>query len=176
MELYFDLDKVNIDKALSETAIKAAWRRTLNKFARHISAKVAKTLAPQADVTQRAIKQRLKTFQRRNSGFAQVKLWLGLNPLAAHHVGTLRQLKGTGVKVRGHHLPKSFLAKGQNTGKTMAFERSTQSRYPIKISRIEWSESAEQAFQNAMLGAQPELMRRYQQELNYELLKATGQL
>ncbi len=171
MELYFDLKQGDMTAGLSEAALQAAWKRTLNKFSRHIASKMAKSIAPQADITQKAVKFRFRSFMKRNKGFTQGKLWLGLNPLAAHYVGALRQVKGRGVKVRGHSLPKSFIAKGNNNGKALALERVGGARYPIKVSTIEWSDRAEQAFQDAMLGSQPELLKRYLQEINYERIK-----
>lgn len=171
MELYFDLKQGDITAGLSEAALQAAWKRALSKFSRHIAAKVAKSIAPQADITQKSIKFRLKSFMKRNKGFTKGQLWLGLNPLAAHYVGALRQVKGRGVKVRGHSLPKSFIAKGKNSGKPLALERVGKARYPIKVTTIEWSDAAEQAFQDAILGSQPELLKRYLQEINYERIK-----
>lgn len=175
MDLLLSLDDMpEISKLLNEAAIKRAWTRTLSKSEKRIMSVTAKRIAPVADLPQKAIKTRLKAFRQLNDKLPSGKIWLGLNPISAHHAGALRNLKNQGLKVRKHHFKSGFFI--PKTGNKVGFERASQARYPIKVITIDWSDEAESAFAQAIEEVKPSILKTYQQELNYELLKATKQL
>lgn len=175
MDLWVQLDEMpELTNTLKPEAIKRAWQRTLDKSQKRIISATAKKIAPVTDLPQKAIKTRLKFFRKNNDALPAGKIWLGMNKIAAHHAGKLRALKRKGLRVRKHHFKSGFFI--PKTGNKIGFERTTQAKYPVKVLTIEWSDTAEQAFQSAISQVLPSIQTTYKQELNYEMLKATGKL
>ena len=79
---------------LSSAAMQAAWRRTLRKTAAWIKSQTSKEVSAATKIPQKVIKSRLYFFLRSaDTG----KVWLGLNPVEAHRIGTVTKT-GKGMR------------------------------------------------------------------------------
>ena len=71
---------------LSSAAMQSAWRRTLRKTAAWIKSQTGKEVSAATKIPQKVIRSRMYFFLRSaDTG----KVWLGLNPVEAHRLGTV---------------------------------------------------------------------------------------
>ncbi|WP_122793105.1 phage tail protein, partial [Burkholderia pseudomallei] len=77
-------------QGLSPSAMQAAWRRTLRKTAAWIKSQTAKEVSAATRIPQKTIRRRLYFFLRSaDTG----KVWLGLNPIEAHRLGSVAKTR-----------------------------------------------------------------------------------
>lgn len=165
---------MSILRNLGKPAMQRAWRRTLRKTSNWVKGQAAKAVSSKTKIPQKVLKSRIYFFLRDgNTG----KVWLGLNPLEAERLGKPRQTKSgvTVAKRRFNHAwvmkPSSKAAESKIGG---VFERVGKARNPFRRVKIDWSSEGEAAFKTVATAAQQRLIELLMQEVNYEILKAKG--
>ncbi len=100
---------LSVSGAVSEQKLRLARYRTLRKLEAWASTHIARDLSDIADAKLKSLRSRLKT--RVTQQGDKMSVWVGLNPIAAHRLGTARQTK-RGVSVRSHRFKSAFMYKG----------------------------------------------------------------
>ncbi|MCW5319632.1 phage tail protein [Verminephrobacter aporrectodeae subsp. tuberculatae] len=169
LKVEIDTQKVmGLLRGLPPSALQGAWRRTLRKTANWIKGQTAKAISGAARIPQKLIRRRLYFFLRSgNTG----KVWLGLNAIEAHRLGTPRQTR-RGVTVGRHRFEGAWMKK--KTGPEGVYRRKGRGRMPYEKVKYDWSGSGEDALKSAAARSEARLMTVLRQEVNYELQKAAG--
>jgi hypothetical protein len=172
-----DALKVEIDvgavtaalQGLSSSAMQAAWRRTLRKTAAWIKSQTGKEVSRGTQIPQRAIRQRLYFFMRSaDTG----KVWLGLNPVEAHRLGSVRETK-KGMRAGRFTFDGAWRqTKAKPDGPI--YQRTGKARTPFEVVTVDWSKTGDPAFRRAAKMCEARLMTILKQEVNYEIQKAIG--
>lgn len=162
---------------LGAQAVNRAFSRAVKKTSAWIITHTARRLAPALKIPVKVIKQRLMFYMRGVGG----KVFFGFNPLKLHRLGKVR---GIGAPARNGR-PKGGLAAGRHRArdgwqmpksigaKSPIFRRSGAPRKPIELSVLEWSAEAEAVFSQVASEAEARLLVIFQQEINFELQRAT---
>ncbi|WGS50846.1 phage tail protein [Paraburkholderia sp. D15] len=172
-----DALKVEIDTAqvtaalqgLSASAMQAAWRRTLRKTAAWIKSQTGKEVSKGTLIPQKVIRKRLYFFMRSaDTG----KVWLGLNPVEAHRLGSVRETK-KGIRAGRFTFDGAWRqTKAKPDGPI--YRRTGKSRTPFEVVTVDWSKTGDPAFRRAAQLCEERLMTILKQEVNYEIQKALG--
>ena len=172
-----DLLKVEIDvkgaldalAGLPPAAMQAAWRRTLRKTAGWITRQTAKEVAGVTGIPQKVLRQRMFFFLRSaDTG----KVWLGLNPIEAHRLGSVRATR-KGVRA-GRTLFEGAWRKTKAQPDGPIYRRIGKARTPFELVTVDWSQSGDPAFRRAARACEARLLVVLRQEVNYEIQKAIG--
>ncbi|WP_035552123.1 phage tail protein [Burkholderia sp. 9120] len=172
-----DALKVEIDvgavtaalQGLSPQAMQAAWRRTLRKTAAWIKTQTGKEVSKGTQIPQKAIRKRLYFFMRSaDTG----KVWLGLNPIEAHRLGSVRETK-KGMRAGRFTFDGAWRqTKAKPDG--ALYQRTGKARTPFEVVTVDWSKTGDPAFRRAARMCEERLMTILRQEVNYEIQKALG--
>lgn len=156
---------------LSSAAMQAAWRRTLRKTAAWIKSQTSKEVSAATKIPQKVIKSRLYFFLRSaDTG----KVWLGLNPVEAHRIGTVTK---TGKGMRAGRLTfEGAWRQTQAKPDGPLYRRAGKARTPFEMVTVDWSTSGDPAFRRAAQRCETRLMTILKQEANYEIQKAIGNM
>jgi hypothetical protein len=142
--------------------IKQAIKRTTLKGLQYAQKEAVKDLALAHGIAQKVLKARRRIAVRTD----QNKIWIGILPIAAIHLGKSRQTR-QGVSVGSRRYPGAFLTT-MASGHKGVFERVGRKRLPIR----EIAEPLDQAVA-VIDGVRTKLASRLpvllQQELNYEV-------
>lgn len=154
---------------LPASAMQAAWRRTLRKTANWIKVQTAKAVSKGTQIPQKVLKQRIYFFLRsKDSG----KVWLGLNPIEAERLGTVRQTR-KGVRA-GRFMFEGAWLMGKIAPNGPVYQRVGKERLPYNRVTFDWSGEGDKAFRNVAQLVGDRLMVILRQEVNYEIQKAFG--
>jgi hypothetical protein len=145
-----------------------AQKRAYRKLSTWLKRQVIKEVASAAGVTQKVIKSTLRYWLRQTD--AGIKVWIGTNPIAAHHLGTVRWTrKMSGARVGRRLFPDAWSWGPGSKTKTAVMIRSGASRLPIEVETLE----IHQAVSRRIDALEPEIGARFtklmQQEINYVL-------
>ncbi|MFM0427578.1 phage tail protein [Paraburkholderia aspalathi] len=172
-----DALKVEIDigevtaalRGLSPSAMQAAWRRTLRKTAAWIRSQTGKEVSRGTQIPQKVIRSRLYFFMRSaDTG----KVWLGLNPVEAHRLGSVRETN-KGVRAGRFSFDGAWRqTKAKPDGPI--YQRTGKARTPFEVVTVNWSKTGDPAFRRAAQICEARLMIILRQEVNYEIQKAIG--
>ena len=154
---------------LSSAAMQSAWRRTLRKTAAWIRSQAGKEVSAATKIPQKVIRSRMYFFLRSaDTG----KVWLGLNPVEAHRLGTV-----TGTR-KGMRAGRTTFEGAWRQTKAKPdgpiYRRTGKARTPFEIVTVDWSKSGDPAFRRAAQMCEARLMTILKQEVNYEIQKAMG--
>jgi len=150
--------------------VRRAITRALRKTARWVNARIARSVAQAANIPQKAVRARLSV----RVGKEEAMVWLGTNPIPAHRLGTVRwSRRMRGARAGRRLFPGSF-AWGPNPDKPLVWHRTGKSRLPIEKETVEIDPVAQEQARRLRMQALKRLREVLRQELNYELLKATG--
>ncbi|MEJ0003458.1 MAG: phage tail protein [Pararobbsia sp.] len=154
---------------LSAAAMQAAWRRTLRKTAAWIKSQTGKEVSAATKIPQKVVKRRLYFFLRSSDSG---KVWLGLNPIEAHRLGTVRRTS------KGMRAGRSTFGGAWRQTKLKPegplYRRTGKSRTPFEMVTVDWSQSGDSAFRKAAQRCEARLMTILEQEVHYEIQKAAG--
>lgn len=150
-------------------AMERARKRALRKLMTWLQRQVLREAAAAADVTQRSLRAALR--YRASLVDDGIDIWIGTNPIAAHHLGTVRwtrRMKGARVGRRSFAGTWSW-GPGSRTGSAV-MRRTGQERMPIERVDVEIHD----AIERRVLGMGQEISERFErlviQEMNYALL------
>lgn len=107
--------------------------RALNKTLRWVLKNVVRNISKEAKVAQKLIRQRVRAFKataRNRSG----RVWAGLDPIAAHRLGKVRQLKRGGVRAGRHKFNDAFIHTSSR-GNVTIFQRTGEAKRTTKRGR-----------------------------------------
>lgn len=170
IKIEIDLSQVKALAAnLTEKSAQEAWRRTLRKLGVWIKGQAAKSVSKETRIAQKLLRQRIYFFLR---SWSQGKVWLGLNPIEAHRLGTVRSTS-KGVTVGRHRFPGAWVMK-QRAPAGPVYERVGKERMPYRAVKYDWEKAGERAFREAARRAEVRLIEILRQEINYEIHKAIG--
>jgi len=160
-------DIVNVTGALhlSQAAVRAAARRAVQKTARSTQAESSRALSSELRVQQKLIRARLRLY-RTGDALTQ-KVWLGLNAVAAAHLGQPRRAAG-GTQVGRHFFKDAFPIARYGNG---VYRRVGKGRFPLELVKLDIQQTGDAVMNQAAARAEERLMRFLQQELRFELSK-----
>ena len=154
---------------IAEKAVKAAEIRAINKTLRWLNAQVKRGLAGELGLAQTKIKNRLFV-DRASKDSMKGKFWLGAYSIALAKFGQGRSV-GTGYRVKDKYVEGGFRAK-MKSGHEGIFARTTAQRLPLRESKVSIQKTAESVLDRLFVRAEAELLKRFKQELNFEMHKA----
>jgi hypothetical protein len=158
-------------EGLSAAAMQAAWRRTLRKTAAWIKSQTGKEVSGATRIPQKVIKSRMYFFLRSaDTG----KVWLGLNPVEAHRLGTVAKTR-KGMRA-GRTTFEGAWQQTKARPDGPLYRRTGKARSPFEVVTVDWSKSGDPAFRRAAQLCEARLMTILKQEVNYEIQKALGKL
>lgn len=151
--------------------VERARMRAHRKLVVWLRRQVLRAMAAAAEVPQKTFLALLR-FRTTMAGDGSITVWIGTNPISAHHLGTVtwtRKMKGARAGSRMFVGTWSWVNKpGAKTGPAI-MKRTTLDRPPIEVERVPIHDAV-RARLNAM---QTEIGERYQtllaQELRYAL-------
>lgn len=158
--------------SLGKDAMRNAWRRALKKSANWVKGQTAKQVSAEMHIAQKLVRQRLCFFLHSAD---KGKVWLGLNAIEAHRLGNPRQTR-RGVSVGRHRFDKAWIYRSKRGSKSdgKVYRRVGKARMPIEGVKLDWADKGEAAFRKAAAEIEARLMVLLEQEVKYEILKATG--
>lgn len=156
-------------QGLPAAVMQAAWRRTLRKTAAWIKSQTAKEVSRATRIPQKVIKNRLYFFLRSaDTG----KVWLGLNPVEAHRIGTVSK---TSKGMRAGRLTfEGAWRQSKRNPEGPLYRRTGKAHSPFEKVTVDWSDSGDPAFRRAAKLCEARLLVILRQEVNYEIQKAIG--
>ena len=160
-----DIERLLSALNISAKACKVAAQRAIRKTARSTQSHVTKALANELRIQQKLLRSRLKMYLQGDG--MQQKIWLGLNAIAAKRLGTPKR-HGTGTRVGQHFFAGAFPIWKYGGG---VYRRTTMSRFPLELAKLEVDQVGKQAFKKAAKASEDRLLHFFMQELNFELQK-----
>lgn len=154
---------------IAEKAVAAAEVRAINKTLRWLTTHVKRSLAADLGLAQTKIKNRFH-MARASKQKTQGKFWLGAYSIALAKFGKGRSV-GTGYRVKDRFEQGGFRAR-MPTGHEGIYSRTTKRRLPIRESKVRIADKASTAIDRFFDRAEAELLKRFKQELNFEMHKA----
>lgn len=126
-----DVDQVvgGASKKLDLAAARAL-RRTAQWLRTHSTREISQELR----ITQSPIRHRYNVFSRSTAN--EVKLWVGLQPISVHYLGTPKQTTD-GVAV-GHRRYDGAFISPMKSSHSLVFRRKGRERLPIEMVREDW--------------------------------------
>lgn len=124
-----NIDQLARQLGATESHVRKASMRALNKTALWLRSKSVKALSEASAVQQKHIRKRFQIVRAR---VRHLKAYVTANTreIKAAHLGTMRQT-GSGVRVGKHRFDGAFIAK-MPSGHRGAYKRKTAARFPIK--------------------------------------------
>lgn len=113
-----------------DVAAARALRKTAQWLRTHSSREISKELK----ITQSPIRHRYQIFTRGRGD--DVKLWIGLEPIPVHFLGTPKEVPG-GVRVGHRFYEDAFIGQPKN-GRPMVFRRKGRERLPVEAVKESW--------------------------------------
>lgn len=162
------LERLQRQMAAMPQGVERARRRALGKLSTWVQRQILREAATAAGVPQKIIKALLRYRTTRTADV--LKIWIGTNPLKAHHLGTVKWTRRMAGARAGRRLfagawswPNSRKMKG------LIVQRTGDQRLPVEVVTVE----VHQAVLNRIQAIQPAIDARFltllQQELNYAL-------
>lgn len=108
--------------------------RALRKTAQWLRTHSTREIAKELRISQSPVRHRYNLFTRGRGN--EIKLWIGLEPLLVHYLGTPREVPG-GVAVGHRFYEDAFIGTGRN-GKSLVFRRKGRARLGIESVKEDW--------------------------------------
>ena len=139
--------------------------RALTKTAKWLRTHSAREIGRELSIIQRPIRVRFKVYPVR--GDRATRLWIGLDPLAVHYLGTPRQTP-TGVSVGRHDYRHAFVDPMKSRS-PMVWRRKGRERLPIEKVTEDWQDIAQPVIQRWERRATARFAEIFEQEARYVL-------
>lgn len=141
--------------------------RALRKTAKWLSVHSLREIGQELQIKQQAIKPRFKVYPQIRG--KEVKLWVGLFPIAVHHLGASRQT-ADGVNVGKRRFQSAFLASAGN-GPEMVWRRRGSERLPVERVMEDIAGPVESILRRFERRAVARFAEIFEQEVRFELGK-----
>lgn len=143
--------------------------RALRKTAQWLRTHSSKEIARELGITQSPIRHRYQIHTRSTS--SEVKLWVGLQPIAVHYLGNPKQTQ-TGVRV-GHRQYDDAFISPMKSSQRLVWRRKGRERLPIEKVEEDWQGPAMTALDRWEKRALERFVELFEQEASYVLEAAT---
>lgn len=185
MELLIDTTRVTILAdafGANMKQMQAAELRALNKTMSWLRTRTVRTVSKEMQIAAKVVRQRVRAFKasrRRRIG----KVWAGLQPIAAHRLGSVKQLR-KGVRA-GRHVFDGAFALYSKRGSVAVFQRTGEpkrvtqrgryagtniKREPIERVELELDkQKVRDAIDELFSSAQRRFLEVLKQELKYQV-------
>nr|BDD46291.1 hypothetical protein 11 [Gammaproteobacteria bacterium] len=100
--------------------------RALNKTMRWVLKNVVKQVGKEAKLPAKLIRQRIHVFKA-SAKKRSARIWAGLDPIPAHRLGKVKQLKRGGARAGRHTFRNAFVV-GSISGKPVIFQRTGEAK------------------------------------------------
>ncbi|MFU4162800.1 phage tail protein [Pseudomonas aeruginosa] len=170
-QLNFEVDGWgDVERAIADAPRKldVAAARALRKTAQWLRTHSSREIARELGITQSPIRHRYNIYSQ--STAREVKLWVGLQPIGVHYLGTPRQTR-TGVKVGHREYDAAFISPMKSTQR-LVFRRKGRERLPIEKVTEDWEGPAVSALERWERRALERFMELFEQEARYVLQTA----
>ncbi|HBO5920130.1 TPA: hypothetical protein L4657_006072 [Pseudomonas aeruginosa] len=159
-----------MERAIADAPRKldVAAARALRKTAQWLRTHSSREIARELGITQSPIRHRYNIYSQ--STAREVKLWVGLQPIGVHYLGTPRQTR-TGVKVGHREYDEAFISPMKSTQR-LVFRRKGRERLPIEKVTEDWEGPAVSALERWERRALERFMELFEQEARYVLQAA----
>lgn len=159
-----------VERALADAPRKLdiAAARALRKTAQWLRTHSSREIARELGITQSPIRHRYNIYSQ--STAREVKLWVGLQPIGVHYLGTPRQTS-TGVRVGHRDYDAAFISPMKSTQR-LVFRRKGRERLPIEKVTEDWEGPAMSALERWERRALERFMDLFEQEARYVLQTA----
>ncbi|HEC0486920.1 phage tail protein [Pseudomonas aeruginosa] len=167
-ELNFAADGwAGVESALAGMPAKLdlAAARALRKTAQWLRTHSSREIARELGITQSPIRHRYQIHSR--STAQEVKLWVGLEPIAVHYLGEPRQTT-TGVRV-GHRQYDDAFISPMKSRQRLVWRRKGRERLPIEKVEEDWQGPAMTALERWERRAMDRFVELFEQEARYVL-------
>lgn len=177
-EIFVQIDTSELEKrfALLPKQMELAAKRAAIRTREWLRTQLTRELATTARVPQKALKGRVRRGPKANDGAwysnGQAVLWIGLNEVAAHHVGTPRQTK-KGVRVEKHFFDRAFIVRIGHSQRLSVWRRQGRKRTPIAMVTVPLDEAGEDLLEKYEAPAARTFSQRLEHEVNFLLENAT---
>lgn len=161
--------RVARELAATPAAIERARTRALRKLATWVQRQVLKAAAEAAGTTQKVIKVLLR-FRVTRHGDGAIRIWLGTNPLSAHHLGTVRWTRRMqGARAGRRLFPGSWSWSAPAKTAGLIMERAGPPRLPIRKVTVAIHDTVSNRLQSLIPAIADRFERLFVQELHYAL-------
>lgn len=170
-QLNFEVDGWgDVERALAAAPRKLdlAAARALRKTAQWLRTHSTREIARELAITQSPVRHRYSIYSK--STASEVKLWVGLQPISVHYLGTPRQTS-SGVKV-GHRDYEDAFISPMKSSHRLVFRRKGRERLPIEKVTEDWEGPALSALERWERRAMDRFMELFEQEARYVLQTA----
>jgi hypothetical protein len=154
----FDAELADAGKKLDLAAARAL-RKTAQWLRTHSSREISQELR----ISKSPLGHRYKVFSRGTA--REVKLWVGLEPIAVHYLGQPKQ-NATGVSV-GHRQYDDAFISPMKSSQRLVFVRKGRERLPIELVREDWEGPAMSALEKWEKRAQNRFLELFEQEAKH---------
>ncbi|MCO3241384.1 hypothetical protein FA213_27630 [Pseudomonas aeruginosa] len=142
--------------------------RALRKTAQWLRTHSSREIARELGITQSPVRHRYSIYSQ--STAREVKLWVGLQPIGVHYLGTPKQTP-TGVKVGHRDYDDAFISP-MKSSQRLVFRRKGRERLPIEKVTEDWEGPALGALERWERRAMERFMELFEQEARYALQAA----
>jgi hypothetical protein len=139
--------------------------RALRKTAQWLRTHSTREIARELRITQSPVRHRYIINSRSTAN--EVKLWVGLNPISVHYLGTPEQTP-TGVKV-GHRAYDDAFISPMKTRHRLVWRRKGRERLPIERVTEDWDGPAMDVLSRWEKRAMERFAELFEQEARYVL-------
>lgn len=162
-------DQANVSQLLAgmEKRLEAAADRALRKTARWLATHSVREIGQELQINQQPLKRRFKVFPNRRG--QEVKLWVGLYPIAVHHLGKPAQT-ADGVRVGKRRYGGAFVASANNSPE-MVWRRRGRERLPIDRVTEDIAEPVQSVLARWEQRTTTRFAEIFEQEVRFELSK-----
>lgn len=159
-----------VESALADMPRKLdlAAARALRKTAQWLRTHSSREIARELGITQSPIRHRYNIYSQ--STAREVKLWVGLQPIAVHYLGTPKVTAG-GVKVGHREYDDAFISPMKSSHR-MVWRRKGRERLPIEKVTEDWEGPAVSALERWERRAMDRFMELFEQEAAHVLQAA----
>lgn len=165
-ELKFAVDgwlDVERNVANATKLLDLAAARALRKTAQWLRTHSSREIARELRIAQNPIRHRYNVYSQ--STAKEVKLWIGLQPLSVHYLGTPKQT-ATGVKVGHREYDDAFISP-MKTSHRLVFRRKGRERLPLEKVTEDWAAEGLSSMERWEKRAMDRFIELFEQESRY---------
>jgi len=170
-ELKFDVDGWgDVERTLADLPrrLDMAAARALRKTAQWLRTHSSREIARELRITQSPLRHRYQVHSQAQA--REVKLWVGLQPIAVHYLGTPKQTP-TGVAVGHRQYDDAFISPMRSSDR-LVFRRKGRERLPIEKVTEDWEGPALSVLERWERRAQVRFFELFEQEARHAIESA----
>lgn len=169
--------ELNVDEAIHripeilgglQRDLDLAAARATRRAGQWLSAHSSKEIARELRIRQTPVRHRYNLYTRAKG--KEVKIWVGLEPIAVHYLGTPKET-ATGVSVGHRKYDDAFIADNRG-GKQLVWIRKGRQRLPIKVVTEDWEGPALSVLERWEKRAMTQFVEYFEEEARNVLAKA----